>query len=634
MRLINVGREPEAHLAPPPGGPRAPPGRLGASSRPVRAVPESGSTLAAALKSGVRSIDDGARVGDDAEPPSDGGDFLEGAGKENESLARAKSLLSRRRADESGDRGALREQEARKLARQARLREIRGGKSTTGSDAASDARRALTSAGNDERALRAKMLEDIDSARRRAKREHVLRKLRSETATRVVVRPRFGETCFFEHAFRSPVDRDCVFEVRCDDPDVALVASTAEWSALRRAAGLSARAPGMEDDALAGNRLFLLAGETLRVPFKFQSFDADAGTGASEDGPQLRARTASVHFVNTEDGTSAGVLALDVRPRAVTVARTFRFPASEHEFFKTRLPPPSGAATRDEHGNTCMAVRASDPSVAVAIAGDAGDESGMAAEEITIRFKCGGPESRRARARLRVRLRRQVLGTTRRHVARFRPRGSPRRHQRDHRADRARRDGGAGGRPRDASPRSPRTATSCTRRRNRSNFRRGADRGEPHLPPARAGAHGHDGASGGHGETRAGALAAGGDGDARVPNVSKTFDVDLRRGARTHKKIAYTNPYPRSRTFHLRCTHPLLMHFRPERLDLDAQGTRPMGLTFEPAEEWERAMRAAGETGPAEVLVFINDEEDKTEECFRIRVATDGAVPEVETHLH
>ena len=187
--------------------------------------------------------------------------------------------------------------------------------------------------------------------------------------------------------------------MRCDDPDVALVASTAEWSALRRAAGLAARAPGMEDDALAGNRLFLLAGETLRVPFKFQSFDADAGTGASEDGPQLRARTASVHFVNTEDGTSAGVLALDVRPRAVTVARTFRFPASEHEFFKTRLPPPSGAATRDEHGNTCMAVRASDPSVAVAIAGDAGDESGMAAEEITIGSRARGGPERRSRAR-------------------------------------------------------------------------------------------------------------------------------------------------------------------------------------------------------------------------------------------
>ena len=473
VRLINVGREPEAHLAPPPGGPRAPPGRLGASSRPVRAVPESGSTLAAALKSGVRSRDDGARFGDDAEPPSDGGDFLEGAGKENESLARAKSLLSRRRADESGDRGALREQEARKLARQARLRQIRGGKSTTGLDAASDARRALTSAGNDERALRAKMLEDIDSARRRAKREHVLRKLRSETATRVVVRPRFGETCFFEHAFRSPVDRDCVFEVRCDDPDVALVASTAEWSALRRAAGLSARAPGMEDDALAGNRLFLLAGETLRVPFKFQSFDADAGTGASEDGPQLRARTASVHFVNTEDGTSAGILALDVRPRAVTVARTFRFPASEHEFFKTRLPPPSGAATRDEHGNTCMAVRASDPSVAVAIAGDAGDESGMAAEEITIRFKCGGPESRRARAFYVCVYADKFLG---RLVATWRvfvhavPRVdiSATIGQTAHAAMVVQ-----GGRPRDASPRSPRTATSCTRRRNRSNFRRG-----------------------------------------------------------------------------------------------------------------------------------------------------------------
>ena len=637
VRLINVGREPEANLAPPPGGRAGPPGRLGASSGPVRAVPESGSTLAAALKSGVRSTDaDAARTrgGDGAEPRSEGdvdGD-VDGDGKEN---ARAKSLLSRRRADESGDRGVLREQEARKLARLARLREIRGGKSTTGLDAALDARDALASAGN-ERAVRAKMLEDIDSARRRAKREHVLRKLRSETATRVVVRPRFGETCFFEHEFKSPVDRDCVFEVRCDDPDVALVASTAEWSALRRAAGLPARAPGMEDDALAGNRLFLLAGETLRVPFKFQSFDADAGTGASEDGPQLRARTASVHFVNTEDGTSAGVLALDVRPRAVTVARTFRYPASEHEFFKTRLPPPPGVATRDEHGNTCMAVRASDPSVAVAIAGDAGDESGMAAEEITIRFKCGGPESRRTNAFYVCVYADKFLG---RLVATWRvfvhavPRVdiSATMGQTAHAAMVV--QGGATARRvtaftshRDelhASPESFELPAGALTEVNLT-FRP--------LVPGRMDMMVHLVDTERRELVHSRLVAT----ETRVPNVSKTFDVDLRRGARTHKKIAYTNPYPRSRTFHLRCTHPLLMHFRPERLDLDAQGTRPMGLTFEPAEEWERAMRAAGETGPAEVMVFINDEEDKTEECFRIRVMTDGAAqaPEAEPHHH
>jgi len=106
--------------------------------------------------------------------------------------------------------------------------------------------------------------------------------------------------------------------------------------------------------------------------------------------------------------------------------------------------------------------------------------------------------------------------------------------------------------------------------------------------------------------------------DARAPTVSKTFEVDLCLGLRAHKKITYTNPYPRARAFYLRCTHPLLLHFRPDRLDLPANGSRPMGLTFEPAEAWAAVTRGGG--GAAEVLVFINDEEDATEECFRIRV--------------
>ena len=68
--------------------------------------------------------------------------------------------------------------------------------------------------------------------------------------------------------------------------------------------------------------------------------------------------------------------------------------------------------------------------------------------------------------------------------------------------------------------------------------------------------------------------------------------------------------------------------FRPERLDLPAGGSRPMGLTFEPAEEWHAAAAAArgGAEGVVDVLVFINDEEDATEECFRIRVRVDSSI--------
>ena len=36
------------------------------------------------------------------------------------------------------------------------------------------------------------------------------------------VRPRFGELCLFEHPFRNGSDREGVFEIRCDDPDIVL----------------------------------------------------------------------------------------------------------------------------------------------------------------------------------------------------------------------------------------------------------------------------------------------------------------------------------------------------------------------------------------------------------------------------
>ena len=255
----------------------------------------------------------------------------------------------------------LKEQEARKLSRQQRLREIREGKPLA-REAAAHGLEAAAAAPRLEFAeseVRAKLLADIDAARRRAKRAAVLEKLRSGISGRKVIRPSYGELCFFEHEFKSPADRDCVFEVRCDDPDISLVASTAEWRALRAASGLPAVAPGMEDDALAGNRLFLLAGESLKVPFKFQSFDAelakdsdssDIKRGAPDEGLHLRSRAVAVHFVNADDGTSASVLHVDIRPRAMTVARTFRFQTAENEFFKERLPPPPGVATRDASG--------------------------------------------------------------------------------------------------------------------------------------------------------------------------------------------------------------------------------------------------------------------------------------------
>ena len=667
VRLINVGRRPDKRLLPPEEAPAEPLGAgverslraTGANSVRVRAVPETGGRLAAALKGGAKVSS--PLPGENVPPSSD-------------TNGRAKSLLARRGAPAAaaGDRrGALREQEARKLAREARLREIRGGADTTGVERDPKAAAlAVSSATSDERAVRNKLLGDIDSARRRVKRESVLQKLRAQTSGRVVLRPCWGEACFFERAFRNPEDRDCVFEVRCDDPDVSLVASAAECDALRGigamggggdVAGSNPRGGGAkaaEDSQLAGNRLFLLAGESVSVPFKFQSFDADgvadgSAPGAPDEGLHLRPRMIAVHFVNAEDGTSAGALTLDVKPRAQTVQRTMRFQAAEWDFFKTRLPPPPGVRTRDDDGRVTLAVRASDPAVAAAIAADAGDESGMAAEEITLRYKCGGEKDAaegsspgdssasasaprpagffvcvyadRFLARLVATWRVFVHAVPRVDV-------SATVGQTSHAGMVV--QGGSGGGGGETALGSRRLAAFSS---HPDELRVSPDRlslspgalAEVHLAfrplvPGRADVVVHLVDLENRRLVHSRVVAT----DARGPSVSKTFDVAAVPGARSHKKITYTNPYPRPRAFNLRCTHPLLLHFRPETLELGANASKPMGLTFEPAEAWAKAASAeaklegAGEGGGkcANVLVFINDEEDATEECFRVRV--------------
>jgi hypothetical protein len=160
----------------------------------------------------------------------------------------------RERKNESGDetsaragsaekaRDALLAQETRKLAREARLREIRG----EGADAFARGDASRPSPSPDPKleasarlAVRAKLLESVEAARRRAKREAVLRKLRETSEFKKTVRPRFGELCFFEHPFRNGSASEGVFEIRCDDPDIVLVTSSAERARLRTLASVT-----------------------------------------------------------------------------------------------------------------------------------------------------------------------------------------------------------------------------------------------------------------------------------------------------------------------------------------------------------------------------------------------------------
>jgi len=96
----------------------------------------------------------------------------------------------------------------------------------------------------------------------------------------------------------------------------------------------------------------------------------------------------------------------------------------------------------------------------------------------------------------------------------------------------------------------------------------------------------------------------------RAPMISRAFELVLPVGGGKgcSKKITYTNPYPHRKTFILHSNREELLQFKESTLDIEGGGSATIGLRFAPV------LRA----GPAEMLVFINDEDDKNEETFKI----------------
>eukprot|EP00002_Diphylleia_rotans_P000164 TRINITY_DN10089_c0_g1_i2.p1 TRINITY_DN10089_c0_g1~~TRINITY_DN10089_c0_g1_i2.p1 ORF type:complete len:1364 (+),score=206.38 TRINITY_DN10089_c0_g1_i2:44-4135(+) len=94
----------------------------------------------------------------------------------------------------------------------------------------------------------------------------------------------------------------------------------------------------------------------------------------------------------------------------------------------------------------------------------------------------------------------------------------------------------------------------------------------------------------------------------RLPAPNKTFEVSLPYDVPSSKKIKYMNQYQTTKTFTLTSNMPHLLHFKEPTIEIPAGETKYIGLKFEPS----RSMNTV------DILVFLNDEEDKTEECLCI----------------
>uniref|UniRef100_A0A8C6UFG7 Nephrocystin 4 n=1 Tax=Neogobius melanostomus TaxID=47308 RepID=A0A8C6UFG7_9GOBI len=96
------------------------------------------------------------------------------------------------------------------------------------------------------------------------------------------------------------------------------------------------------------------------------------------------------------------------------------------------------------------------------------------------------------------------------------------------------------------------------------------------------------------------------------PVVSKAFEVSVPvgEGRGSSRKISYTNPYSGPRSLLLRSDHPHLLQFREERFQIGGGETYTIGLRFAPSTR----------PGAVEILVYVNDQDERTEEAFCVKV--------------
>nr|XP_015822952.2 nephrocystin-4 isoform X2 [Nothobranchius furzeri] len=97
------------------------------------------------------------------------------------------------------------------------------------------------------------------------------------------------------------------------------------------------------------------------------------------------------------------------------------------------------------------------------------------------------------------------------------------------------------------------------------------------------------------------------------PVLSKAFEVcvPVGDGRGSSRKISYTNPYTSSRTFVLRSDHPDLLQFKEQNFRIGGGETYTIGLRFAPSQS----------PGSAEILIYVNNLEEKTEETFCVKVS-------------
>uniref|UniRef100_I3MWG9 Nephrocystin 4 n=1 Tax=Ictidomys tridecemlineatus TaxID=43179 RepID=I3MWG9_ICTTR len=479
------------------------------------------------------------------------------------------------------------------------------------------------------RAQHSRDLQVIDAYRERTKAESIASVLSLAVTTQHTLYATLGTAEFFEFALKNPHNIQHTVTIEIDNPELSVILDSQEWRYFKDAAGLHTP---LEEDMfhLRGSlapQLYLRPRETTHIPFKYQSFsmgrpapvqasaELSSERGTDAGSPWKSSATFTKHakvLFRASSGKLLAMLQLTVEPQPHVVDQIFRFYHPELTFLKKaiRLPPwhtLPGAPVGMPGEDLPIHVRCSDPNVLC----EAQSVGPGEPRDVFLKVASGpSPETKdffviiyadrwlavpvqtwqvclHSLQRVDVscvagqlsRLSLVLRGTQR--VRKVRAFAS---HPQELQTDPA----GVFVLP----PHGVQDLHVAVRpRRAGSRF--------IHLNLVDVDYH----------QLVASWLLCL---SCHQPLISKAFEITMAvgEGKGVNKRITYTNPYPTRRTYHLYSDHPDLLQFKEDTFQVGGGETYTIGLRFVPGRR----------VGQEEILIYINDHEDKNEEAFCVKV--------------
>uniref|UniRef100_A0A8C3PQ20 Nephrocystin 4 n=1 Tax=Calidris pygmaea TaxID=425635 RepID=A0A8C3PQ20_9CHAR len=494
-------------------------------------------------------------------------------------------------------------------------------------------RRGVQGAGDTAVTLRARHVRDlqiIDAYRQHVKGESISRMLSQAITVTRTVHAVLGTAEFFEFTLKNPYGIQHTVTIEVDHPELSVILDPREWRHFKE---LTKSVTPVEEEMFhlrddLKPQVYLRPNETIRIPFKYQTFSADpavvaaqgptglgsgADTVASSLGKSGAGRTKHIQVsFQVSGGKPIALLRVKVEPQPHVVDQTFRFYHPELTFLKKtiRLPPwhtLPGAPVGMPGGEPEMFVRCSDPDIICETKTMGPGEP----QDIFLKV-AGGPSPQIKKFFVAIytdawlaapvqiwqfylhSLQRLDVSCTAGQLARLSLllRGTP-------------------------APRRVQVFTS-----HPQELQVDPD-GAFLLPP-----NGLQDLYVGVRPRRAGSrfiylnlvdveshqlvsswlLCL----SCRQPLISKAFEISLPAGGGRgcNKRITYTNPYPSPRLYFLCTNRPDLLQFKEDSFEVAGGEVYTIGLRFAPSQS----------VGEEEILIHINDHEDKNEETFCVKV--------------